>query len=64
MYYRNSGRVVGVNDWDLATALSASAAPYTDRTGTIPFMGLELLSSSDMAHLFRYDAESFIWLFL
>ena len=65
MYYRDGGCVVGVvNDWDRATALSASAPPNTDRTGTIPFMALELLSNSKMVHLYRHDAESFIWLFL
>ena len=46
------------------TALSASGAPNTDRTGTIPFMALQLLSSKNVAHMFRHDAESFIWLFL
>ena len=58
MYYRDGGCVVGVvNDWDRATVLSASAPPNTDRTGTIPFMALELLSNSKMVHLYRHDAS-------
>ena len=65
MYYRDEDRVVGVlNDWDLATALSASSTPNTDRTGTVPFMALQLLSTQNVQHLFRHDVESFIWVFL
>ena len=65
MYYREGDSVVGVlNDWDLATVLSSSATPNTDRTGTIPFMALQLLDGGRVAHMFRHDAESFIWLFL
>ena len=65
MYYRGGDSVVGVlNDWDLATVLSSSATPNTDRTGTIPFMALQLLSGERVVHMFRHDAESFIWLFL
>ena len=65
MYYRDGDLVVGVlNDWDLATALSASSTPNTDRTGTVPFMALQLLSTQHVQHLFRHDVESFIWVFL
>ena len=65
MYYRDEDRVVGVlNDWDLATALSASSTPNTDRTGTVPFMASQLLSTQNVPHLFRHDVESFMWVFL
>ena len=65
MYYCEGNNVVGVlNDWDLATVLSSSATHNTDRTGTIPFMALQLLESERVAQMFRHDAESFIWLFL
>ena len=65
MYYHDGDRVVGVlNDWDLATALSASSIPNTDRTGTIPFMALQLVSIENTVHLLRHDAESFIWVLL
>ena len=65
MYYRERDSVAGVlNDWDLAKVLSSSATPNTDRTGTIPFMALDLLSGERVVHMFRHDAESFVWLFL
>lgn len=65
MYDRDEECVVGgLNDWDLSTALSASSTPITDRTGTIPFMALQLLSNQNVAHLFWHDVESFIWVFL
>ena len=65
MYHYDGNSVVGVlNDWDLATAISSSGAPNTERTGTIPFMALQLVSSNTGVHMFRHDAESFIWLFL
>ena len=65
MYYCEGNNVVGVlNDWGLATVLSSSATPNTDRTGTIPFMALQLLKGERVAQMFRHDVESFIWLFL
>ena len=64
MYYCERKSVVGVhNDWDLAMVLS-SATPNTDRTGTVPFMALDLLEDERVVHMFRHDVESFIWLFL
>jgi len=65
MYYHNGNSVVGVLiDWDLATVISSSGIPNTDRTGTIPFMALQLLSGEPVVHMLRHDAESYIWLFL
>ena len=65
MYCRDGDSVVGVlNNWDLAAALSVSPTPNTDRTGTVSFMALELLSNEDTAHMFWHDTESFIWVFL
>ena len=65
MYYCEGNSAVGVlNALDLATVLSSSATPNTDRTGTIPFMALQLLEGARVVHMFRHDAESFIWLFL
>jgi Fungal protein kinase len=63
MYYRDpDGCVVGVlNDWDLATVVCDSTTPSTDRTGTIPFMALRLLTGHDVEHKYRHEAESFIW---
>ena len=65
MYYCEGDSAVGVlNDRDLATVLSSSATPNNDRTGTIPFMALQLLEGERVAHMFRHDVESFIWLVL
>jgi len=58
------GKVEGVlNDYDLA---SWDKFPTTnsDRTGTVPFMALELLRGGldrQIPRLYRHDAESFVW---
>ncbi|KAH7891060.1 hypothetical protein F5I97DRAFT_2071501 [Phlebopus sp. FC_14] len=65
MYYRDEdGNVVGVlNDFDLAS--TSDRATGTERTGTVPFMALDLLTKpalrGDVTHLYEHDAESFIW---
>ena len=59
-----TGKVEGVlNDYDLA---SWNKFPTTnsDRTGTVPFMALELLRGGleqRIPRLYRHDAESFVW---
>ena len=63
-YCEGDSAVCVLNDRDLATVLSSSATPNTDRAGPIPFMALQLLSGERVAHMFRHDAESFIWVFL
>jgi len=58
-------RGIGVlNDWDLAAVIPSSGTRNTDRTGTKPFMALQLLSGQPVVHMLRHDAESFIWQFL
>jgi hypothetical protein len=65
MYYCDEGGAVRVlNGWDLATVIPSSGTPNMDRTKTIPFMALQLLSVKGIAHMFRHDVESFIWAFL
>ena len=65
MYYYDGNSVVGVlNDWGLATIIPSLGTFNTDRTSTIPFMALQLLSGKSVVHKPRHDAESFIWLFL
>ncbi|KAG8917850.1 hypothetical protein FRC02_002828 [Tulasnella sp. 418] len=69
MYYRHQGRVMGVlNDYDLSTLTppGCDQGPTgTDRTGTLPFMALDLLQPEALAgeveHQYRHDFESFIW---
>ncbi|KAG8914668.1 hypothetical protein FRC03_009910 [Tulasnella sp. 419] len=57
-----------LNDYDLSTLmpLGRDAGPTgTERTGTLPFMALELLNSTALAgnveHRYRHDFEAFLW---
>jgi hypothetical protein len=65
MFYRGaSGIVIGVlNDYDLSSIRNVPSGQ--ERTGTVPFMAMALLTDKGIAgqveHLYRYDAESFIW---
>ena len=58
------GSPVGiVNDFDLATWIDHSAT-NKDRTGTIPFMAIDLLDGGldrCTPRLYRHDMESFVW---
>ena len=52
-----------VNDFDLATWVHHSAT-NNDRTGTIPFMAIDLLDGGLdrlTPRLYRHDMESFVW---
>ncbi|KIJ09868.1 hypothetical protein PAXINDRAFT_42733, partial [Paxillus involutus ATCC 200175] len=69
MYYRVDGNVVGVlNDYDLASSASSANPLGNERTGTIPFMAIDLLNADGQVgkvkHLYRHDMESFIWVFV
>ncbi|KIK72565.1 hypothetical protein PAXRUDRAFT_836425, partial [Paxillus rubicundulus Ve08.2h10] len=69
MYYREEGKVVGVlNDYDLASLASSQTPLGNKRTGTMPFMAIELLATDGqdgkVEHLYRHDMESFIWVFI
>lgn len=64
----NNRMPVGVlNDFDMAADLAAPHGPSgLERAGTPPYMALELLQGSEgtMKHLYRHDAESFVWVLL
>jgi len=52
-----------VNDFDLATWVDHKAT-NNDRTGTIPFMAIDLLDGGlddRTPRLYRHDIESFVW---
>ena len=52
-----------VNDFDLATWIGHSTT-NSDRTGTIPFMAIDLLNGGldqCIPRLYRHDLESFCW---
>ncbi|KAF8122574.1 hypothetical protein EV363DRAFT_1301083 [Boletus edulis] len=55
--------VAVLNDFDLAS--THMIATGTQRTGTVPFMAIALLDEAALqgkiAHVYEYDAESFIW---
>ncbi|KAH7908115.1 hypothetical protein BJ138DRAFT_1181988 [Hygrophoropsis aurantiaca] len=68
-YKKANGEVVGVlNDFDLASLVSKGqpkGPQGNQRTGTPPFMALELLTpeglKGEIEHLYRHDLESFFW---
>ena len=57
-----------LNDWDLSycSQLPQSAQPHGERTGTIPFMAVDLLCNSNWrgqkSRLYRHDLEGLIWI--
>ncbi|KAG2137854.1 uncharacterized protein EDB93DRAFT_1090936 [Suillus bovinus] len=66
MWYRSLGRLIGVlNDYDLSSLADDQDPRGNERTGTIPFTALELLSAQgqrgEVKHLYRHDIESFMW---
>ncbi|CAG8767306.1 4183_t:CDS:1, partial [Acaulospora colombiana] len=61
----NDGQIIGVlADFDLSS-LEGKASSNTKRTGSVPFMALDLLSdeavSGEVAHDYCHDAEAFFW---
>ena len=59
-------RKVGVlNDFDLARFADQTGASGQDNTGTLPYMGLDLLSEKglrgEIPRRYRHEAESFAW---
>ncbi|KAF9489220.1 hypothetical protein BDN71DRAFT_1456383 [Pleurotus eryngii] len=71
MFRRKNDNIVGVlNDFDLATPVAKLDKGPTSkqRTGTWPYLAIELLDPSTWLqpprHLYRYDLESFFWVLL
>jgi hypothetical protein len=65
MVYRLRGQFIGVlNDYDLSS-LKRDGPSGLERTGTVPFMAVDLLTPEAIAgsveHVYAHDAESFIW---
>jgi serine/threonine protein kinase len=68
LWYRSLGKLIGVlNDFDLSSLADDQGPRGNERTGTIPFMALELLSAQgqrgEVKHRYRHDLESFMWCF-
>ncbi|KAG1717241.1 hypothetical protein EDB19DRAFT_1923676 [Suillus lakei] len=69
MWYWKDGKRMGVlNDYDLSSLADVQGPLGNERTGTVPFMALELLSAKaqrgEVKHLYRHDLESFMWVFI
>jgi hypothetical protein len=67
MHDRKNDTAIGIlNDWDMASLLDllgeATLSTARHRTGTVPFMAVELLDSNPPAHLYRHDLESFFYI--
>jgi hypothetical protein len=61
-----NGTLIGVlNDYDLSSLATGQGPLGNERTGTVPFMALDLLTKrgqrGEVEHLYRHDLESFIW---
>jgi len=68
MWYRRNGKPIGVlNDYDLSSLANVVGPQGNERTGTVPFMALDLLTAKaqrgEVKHLYRHDLESFMWVF-
>ena len=54
-----------LSDFDLSISRRHPRVPGTDRTGTIPFMALELLTdeywNGEIERKYRHEMEAFIW---
>ncbi|KAF5383673.1 hypothetical protein D9615_003853 [Tricholomella constricta] len=67
----SDGKIKGIlNDWDMASGVEANdeilPSTATHRTGTIPFMAIDLLvvNRRPPPHLFRHDLESFFYILI
>jgi hypothetical protein len=62
MFRRADGRIYGVlNDFDLAVYWNKRREPSKQRTGTKPYMAIDLLDNMHVPHLYRHDLESFFY---
>jgi hypothetical protein len=63
MFHRSDGKLYGVlNDFDLAVRLNESPRSTSkQRTGTKPYMALDLLVADPPVHIYRHDLESFLY---
>ena len=59
MLRREGDKVYGVlNDMDLAVSVGVTIASSKQRTGTKPFMAIDLLRPDPPVHMYRHDLES------
>ncbi|KAG2352592.1 hypothetical protein BDR07DRAFT_1615635 [Suillus spraguei] len=65
MVYWSNGRWIGaLNDYDLSSSQYDVPRGY-ERIGVAPFVAINMLAedtiSRKVTHLYRHDAESFVW---
>jgi hypothetical protein len=65
-YWGEDDTLVGVlNDYDLSSLATVQGPDGNERTGTVPFMAIDLLTEKgqrgEVKHLYRHDLESFMW---
>jgi hypothetical protein len=68
MWYKKGEVLIGVlNDYDLSSLADEPGPRGNERTGTVPFMALDLFTKKgqrgEVKHLYRHDLESFMWCF-
>jgi hypothetical protein len=65
MYDKHRNNTGVLNDFDLATLAEQPSPSGSERTGTIPFMALDLIHPEhppgSAKHEYRHDHESFVW---
>ena len=62
MLRREGDKVYGVlNDMDLAVSVGVTIASSKQRTGTKPFMAIDLLQPDPPVHMYRHDLESMFY---
>ncbi|KAG1905121.1 uncharacterized protein F5891DRAFT_976669 [Suillus fuscotomentosus] len=63
-YWKDGKRIGVLNDYDLSSLADEPGPRGNERTGTVPFMALDLLikdgQQGEVKHLYRHDLESFI----
>jgi hypothetical protein len=70
MYRIHDGKIYGVlNDFDLSYQMTPDhpdpdRPSSNQRTGTLPFMAIDLLDENPPVHGYRHDLESFMWVIL
>src|ERR1700733_7205210 len=62
MYRKKAGKIFGVlNDYDLSIFRSTTNPSSKNRTGTKPFMAIDLLGQNPDVHRYRHDLESMFY---
>ncbi|KAG2051431.1 hypothetical protein BDR06DRAFT_588321 [Suillus hirtellus] len=66
-YWKDSKRIGILNDYDLSSLADDPGPRGSERTGTVSFMALDLLTEEGqrggVKHPYRHDLESFMWCF-